>query len=509
MIKEWKIGERRFSTVHFLKLIQNLRDQFPYDPLTALVVETFANSLDAGATSIEINFENSNYKIVDNGRGMGEDEFVDYHNVASLTKKRGEGIGFAGVGAKIFLDRAEYIITETRSKNFYGATRWAFYGESLEWEPIQVRNAVPYPTGTYTEVKLKEIEDKQILTEQFVKDILQEHYNAILLGYYGAKKVTVNGRILEAWYPHPNVIEEKQDVTIRIGKHRIRGFLIKSKEDVPEKFQGPHIVVFGKTVMPCWFRQHSTCNERITGLIIADHLINVLTTSKSDFERTSMLWKYFHNRLGNFLARWLEEIGAKPKPTQPPADLSELSHKIEKTINELLKMPEFADLANKIFQNIMQRTIGTQSKDGKYRGIELEGGQIIKGTLGGLGEGKGIDTIGSEEGMGIVESEKGEKPLERIRRRVKGGIRVSYEDQPENLLEGWIDPGTQTITINRGHPSWKVADGLTIQARSEHVRVYHILRTVFTVLTEEAGVESPKEIMRNLFSRWYQSYIAE
>jgi hypothetical protein len=56
--------------------------------------------------------------------------------LASLTKRRGETIGFAGVGAKVFLDRAEYTLTETRSKSFHGATQWAFYRESLEWEPI-------------------------------------------------------------------------------------------------------------------------------------------------------------------------------------------------------------------------------------------------------------------------------------------------------------------------------------------------------------------------------------
>ncbi len=99
MTEGWSIGERRHSTVNFLKLIRDLRQQFPYDPFATLVVETFANSLDAKATHIAIHIDNDAYKILDNGKGMNQADFEEYHNIASLTKKRGAGIGFAGVGA--------------------------------------------------------------------------------------------------------------------------------------------------------------------------------------------------------------------------------------------------------------------------------------------------------------------------------------------------------------------------------------------------------------------------
>jgi len=48
---------------------------------------------------------------------------------------------------------------------------------------------------------------------------------------------------------------------------------------------------------------------------------------------------------------------------------------------------------------------------------------------------------------------------------------------------------------------------LTLQARDERVRVYHILRAVFAILVEEAGIESPKETLAKLFSCWYNSCI--
>lgn len=505
----WKIGERRPSTVHFLKLIQTLRDQFPYNALTALIVETFANSLDAASSRIDIFVGNNFFKILDNGKGMDYEEFTDYHNVASLSKKRGEGIGFAGVGAKIFLDRAEYVFTETKDKRFHAATYWAFYGESLQWVPKQVQNLVPYTTGTYVEVKLKKADDRTALTTLFVKETLQQHYNAVLLGHYGEKRITINGEILKPWSPDTEAIEIKKEFIVKVRKFSVKGFLIKSTKEVNEAFQGPQIIVHGKTICPYWFRQYPTYTECFTGMIFADFLIDILTTSKSDFDRTSMLWKLFHSRVGKVVGTWLDEIGAKPKPPEPSDDLSLLSQKIEKTINELLKLPEFTDLANSIFQNILERTIGIRSELGEHKGVEVEGGQTTKGSLEGSKKGEGLSTVGPNDEIGVMENEQGEAPLERLRRRVRGGIKIGYEERPEELLEAWINPETQTITINKGHPSWKVAEGLSVQATSEHVTVYHMLRSVFKLLAEEAGTESPDKTVRDLFLSWYEHFIGD
>lgn len=299
MPEEWTIGIRRPSTVSdWKKLIVDFRDQFPYDPLTVLIVETFANSIDAGATNIDIYIANSTYKILDNGKGMTQSEFAEYHNIASLTKRKGEGIGFAGVGAKTFIDRADYTYTETKSPLFHGATRWAFYGGSLEWESINVLNKVTHPAGTYVEVKLKEEEDLEKLKPQFIKNTLQQYYNAVLLGYYKPKRITINGEEIKPWQIQQDEIEIIKKFDFKFGGHRIKGFLIKSKIAVPEEFQGPFIVVYGKTITQWWFRQYPVMSETFTGLILADYLIDILRTSKSDFDRTSVLWKKFHARMG-------------------------------------------------------------------------------------------------------------------------------------------------------------------------------------------------------------------
>lgn len=258
MSAKWTVGVRKLSTVSdWKKLIRDFRDQFPYDPLTALIVETFANAVDARATNIVIEVVgNDIYRICDNGTGMTQDNFVEYHNIASLTKNRGETIGFAGVGAKIFLDRAESIITETKSKRFKGATHWAFYGDSLEWTPIKVTKNVKSSTGTFVQVNLAKREDAGKLTAQFIKQVLQHQYNAILRGYYKVVTVTINGKEVAPWKVPTIEIEHKKELNFKLGKNRVKGFLIKSSKALPEDYQGPSVVVYGKTVKQEWFRQY-------------------------------------------------------------------------------------------------------------------------------------------------------------------------------------------------------------------------------------------------------------
>ncbi|MGD0070150.1 MAG: ATP-binding protein [Candidatus Bathyarchaeia archaeon] len=509
MSTTWKIGVRQLSTVSdWKKLIRDFRDQFPYDPLTALIVETFANAVDAGATKIEIELIGDNvYRIKDNGSGMSQAVFKEYHNIASLTKKRGETIGFAGVGAKIFLDRAESIVTETKSKSFKGATHWAFYGDSLEWKPIHMAGRVKTPVGTFVQVGLKTEEDKSKLTPRFVAEVLQQQYNAILMGYYAVKNVEVNGKRILPWKVPKSEIEQKKELLFKYGKNRIKGFIVKSTKSLPEDYQGPFIVVHGKTVNQEWFRQYPLRSDTFYGLIQADFLIAILRTSKSDFERTSMIWKKFCGKMASVLSQWLDDIGAKPTRGITENDLTKMSEEIEKSINKVLKMPEFKSIANTLFQNIIQQNVAVKNAQSELMGEETNGAQRTAGTTGGQGGGEGTTTMGDEEGSGFVENPDGTVPIEKAQRRVRGLVKLGFEEKPDDVLEGWADPAQKAIIINIGHPAWKIADELTLQSKSEHVRVYHVLRTVFSTLVDEVATETPKETLTKLFSSWYDSCI--
>jgi hypothetical protein len=213
-------------------------------------------------------------------------------------------------------------------------------------------------------------------------------------------------------------------------------------------------------------------------MVQADFLIDILRTSKSDFERTSMIWKKFCGKMGSVLSQWLDEIGAKPTKQVTGNDLEKMSEEIEKSINKVLKLPEFENIANTFFQNVTQRNVAIKSSQSELMGVETNGGQETRGTTGGLGGGEGTSTLGDEEGRGFAEDPDGAIPIERTRRTVRGLVKLGFEEKPDDVLEGWADPAQKAIIINIGHPAWKIADELTLQSRSEHVRVYHILRTV-------------------------------
>ncbi|MEM3748066.1 MAG: ATP-binding protein, partial [Thermoproteota archaeon] len=379
-MNDLSMGEVYETKTNYKKYIQDLRDQYPFDPLSVLITESFANSMDAGATQIDIYVDEESYKIKDNGKGMTKYEFIEYHNIASLTKEKGKGgIGFAGIGAKTYLDLANHIYTETKSKSFYGASKWRFDGEVPRWEVVYPKGLIK-ETGTFIEVKLN-TNDVGKITEEFVKKTLQEHYNAVLLGLYKVKEVRVNGKLAKPWKPEQ--IEEHSEFKFKISGHEVNGFFIKASDEIPEEFQGVSIVVYGKTVNRNeWFRQFTLYNEKIMGMMIADYLISIVNTSKTQFIKTSSLWRKFYLEASLRFSQWLDNIGAKFNPPKISSDTDIMVRRLEKSINEVLNTPELSDLANTLFQNKLERTTVIKSVDGQLAGVEVEGSQKVSGTLG-------------------------------------------------------------------------------------------------------------------------------
>lgn len=182
---------------------------------------------------------------------------------------------------------------------------------------------------------------------------------------------------------------------------------------------------------------------------------------------------------------------------------------MEKSINQVLKQPEFEVIAKTLFQNRIQREVSVKSEQGTLMGSETDGMQITTGTDGGDGNKGGTTTEGEDEGIGVTESDEGTVPIEKVNRKVRSLVKIGFEEKPKDVLEGWIDPAQKAIIINTGHPSWKIAEGLSIQAKVEHVISYHILRTVFSTLVDEMADATPKEVLTKLFSSWYDSCVRD
>lgn len=90
------MGETRVDLLH---LLEDLRDAYPGSLEETIIVEIVANSLDSGAHDIAFAPDpvERHSTVVDDGAGMQRRALARYHDLASSTKTRGQGIGFAAL----------------------------------------------------------------------------------------------------------------------------------------------------------------------------------------------------------------------------------------------------------------------------------------------------------------------------------------------------------------------------------------------------------------------------
>ena len=307
--------------VDVLKVIQNFVEMYPYPATDCLVIETIANCLDAGASKIDICLLTDNrgqriFRAVDNGKGMSKEEFEEHYHALSISSKiKGEGIGFAGVGSKlylIFLAAGESIITETKSRNFQGSSEITVINNEPKW--IYVNKKTLTHSGTIFEVKLNE-NDTNLLTPKKIVSLIQLYYNAILLGRYGNMIISYNGQQIEPWKPEFTK-ETKEPIIFKVGRMEFKCYFGQAKSEINER-QGLEIIVFGKQIKDQqWFDFDylikPNLRKKITGQILADGLSPLLTTNKCEFRHqiNPRLWGSFRQKAYDAFGDWLESIDA-------------------------------------------------------------------------------------------------------------------------------------------------------------------------------------------------------
>ena len=480
-------------------MIDDFLKTYNEEPYEVLVIESIANALDANASRIKITVKDGIYSIEDDGKGMTKKEFEDnYHSLAYSTKTRGEGIGFAGIGSKlylIFLHGGNKIITETRSENFYGASEITLIEGEPKWKhttPSLNHN------GTIYRVQLHK-EHRQLLTPDKIMEIVQKHYNAILLGLYGDKIIEVNGIKVPArklkGTESPLKTFKLRDKLGNYMEYRCK-FILSDKE-IPEENLGLDVVVYGKTIKKDWFVPVENIKpdfrRKITGYVLADGLSTLLTTNKADFRQNEdrHLWNNFRNKVYNVFKEWLQKIGAyqKPREEAPESELLYIRRVVEKTLTEIFKESSIAKYNP--FMAKRRRDVVMPDDTGAISIVTGEGAQTTKGTIGGQGEGAGINIDGPEHGSGVRESSEGTEKGERVPRTVRNSINIGYRAEPDNPSECWFTP--EAIIINTAHPTF-----LKCQSMGYGTEMMHLLRCVFMALIEHNPPNTIKEAFDDL-----------
>jgi Histidine kinase-, DNA gyrase B-, and HSP90-like ATPase len=288
------VGETRVDLLH---LLEDLRDAYPGGTEEAILTEIVANSLDSGAATIAVSTDAAatTITIVDDGAGMKRRELARYHDIASSTKRRGEGIGFAGVGIKIGLLASTAVVTETRRGRLHVATTWALASRHrAPWKWIPPPGLVAH-RGTAVRLRLDNALSP-LVDPGFVEAVIRLHFEPLLLPgfneilaarYRRGVRFVLNG---EALHPESWRATETAPLAIRLARRRkpsAIGYLVRDRMALPEERRGVAVSTFGKVIRRGWdwLGIMPASPEHVGGLIEVPALAECLTLNKADFIR--------------------------------------------------------------------------------------------------------------------------------------------------------------------------------------------------------------------------------
>ncbi|MGC8903493.1 MAG: ATP-binding protein [Fervidobacterium sp.] len=491
------------SGVNVKRLVQNIADQYPFEPQIAAIVELVANALDAKASQIQIKFDKDTgvLEVTDNGIGMDKRQFKEYHDFAASTKERGKGIGFAGQGAKLALNFCKKVITETWSVNYRGYSEWYLKGNDAPYRIFDNELLTLNEFGTKVALLLENA-SIDLYTEELIRDAIIEHYfplidcklrEAYKVFYKDGIKILINDREIKLEPSIEDFLESRKDIIIRLNRQpNALGLIGIIRENVNSVWPGVMICTYGKVVERTHFKKEPKEKDKIIGWIEAPYLIEAVTTDKCRFQKGNKVWEGFFRKAQKEFSDWIEKIGLIERPARRELDYANL----EKEINSILKnLPELS-----FFGTTIRRDVAIPDKDGEQMET-AEGTQRVKGTLGGETSGEGVAIHPGEEPGEAPTLEKGEGISSAIKpRTIRGGIRITEDERPDLDKEAWFDG--ETVTINKSHPAY-------IKARANGLLNYHILKSVVLSLIEFNLEKEPEptyqkvfELQQKFFKRW-------
>jgi hypothetical protein len=491
------------SSVNVKRLVQNIADQYPFEPRIAAIIELVANSLDAKASLIEIIYNKRDcvLEILDNGFGMSKQQFREYHDFASSTKTRGQGIGFAGQGAKLALNFCKKVTTETWSSNYRGYSEWHLKGNDAPFKIYDARLLSLNNFGTKVTLCLDE-QSLAFYTEEQIKEVLLEHYFPLIdcklkevykkAFYKDGIQILLNGNEIITDTPIESLLEDRKDIAITVFHKAKAVGMIGRIKNTNDYYPGIMICTYGKVIERTYFKKEPKEKEKIVGWIEAPYLIEAVTTDKCRFQKGNKTWEGFFRKAQNEFSIWLDETGLLEKSGKRELDYINL----QKEINSILKnLPELS-----FFGTTTKRDVAIIDITGEKRDM-AEGTQNVEGTDGGVTPGQGVPIYPGQEPGEAPTLESGEGvPAIPKPRTIRRGIEIREAERPDINEEAWFDG--ETVTVNKSHPAY-------MKARNGGLLNYHILKAIILELIkfnmERETVSSYKkvfELQQKFFRIW-------
>lgn len=453
------------SGVNYRNLIRDLAEMYPFEVADVVVVELIANSLDAGASCISINFDASTRVLVveDNGKGMTASDFEEYHDFAAGLKVKGSGIGFAGLGAKISFNVADKVITETRSKSFSGGSNWYLQSKKkLVWEDISPTHLQSY--GTRVEVWFRPNTHLSYDSTETLIQLLRRHYLPLMdskfldlyeiMGCYSKNlRFIVNGREIQPGRLAKDLALDKvkEFFPTKAGKKFGYGIFGLAQEEYPLSPEccGILLCTRGKVIKADFFNQFpGNLGPRIFGVVEVPEFVKFLTTSKTDFIRKGRHKEFerLYDPIRQEFKDWLKALGVQPPEVTATDEAAKLERELKKLVEDVPELAEF-------FGFRARKDIPECSENGPIIVNTQEG---IEETFpvgeGAKREGPGPVDVGDQPGQALVEDPEGTGSAKPISRTARRGPKISFVEAPDRMDLAWVEGNN--IVINSGHPAY-------------------------------------------------------
>ena len=534
------MGQTRVDLLH---LLEDLRDAYPGDLEETILTEVVANSLDSGASRLSVLTDPAERTVVvaDNGSGMGRRELSRYHDIASSTKTRGEGIGFAGVGIKLGLLVAEEVLTETRKGDTHVATRWHLASRNrAPWKWVPPPDWVAQQ-GTAVGLRLKN-PLSPLLDPGYIEAALRRHFeplfdhsfDEILSDHYpSGVTFVVNGQVA----PKRPVMEiGRGAVVVRLPRKRkpaALGYLERSPDELEEDRQGIAVSTLGKVIRRGWdwIGLTSSSPTHVAGLIEAPALAAALTLNKGDFVRAGRRGiaylayrKAIQEAVAGHLVAWGEardkEDTARRRAARPLerdletvlVDLAEdypaLTALVERRAGGQRRLPTGdgsgspvaalpeAGSADAHGGDVDARDPGSEAAEASAAPSERSGPEPE--------DHEAASATGDTLELPTGESPDGEPPTALLdppagrdkgpRRPTRYGLSIDFKELPDSPELGRLEEST--VWVNTAHPAY----GRAVASRSEG---YHVALTVGLALASLAAEPGKSQDFLNEFlARW-------
>ena len=440
------VKDMEFDSEHIL---EDFRDMYDNEKLI-VIFEVISNSIDVKASKVELYLRQNalgQYELsfLDNGPGMNEKEFENFQIVGRSSKIKGDGLGFAGIGAKLPGIDSKISVETFDGKNQYACDFFMENGK-LRIENRESKYNFKNP-GTFYKLTFRDKNYHTFLEKSLEHEIIETFNNAIINGL----NITINGKKIRPWIP--SYTHKESGIVSKNGrKIPFTFYLLKNDLNVSNgKASNIEFHISGKAItrkgLQIYHEIKPEFQNKIYITVDSLGISEFLKTDKVSFKPGYRIYKKELNIKIKEICEKLNLIGNK--------SVSTVVHNVlTKALSDLFKKPEFSWLNPNSMTGL-----GTGTGTGK-------GG---KGSTGSKGS-SGSKSSGGKKGG--------------------GGFSLKLIDAPKDPRTAYLDIKQNFVALNISHPLY-IASETSTKALQVHM-AYTVVEAVVNAQAEKKSLTIEK-----------------